>query len=76
MYQTNFNLLKNNLDLLSKSYILKYINILKFFNVESLTNLQQFCFAHGDAPRGSNLVNWLKIRQKGAHTGYFCFCQI
>ena len=33
-------------------------------NVESLTNLQHFCFAHSDASRGSNLTNCLKIRRK------------
>ena len=44
-------------------YILKYINILKFFNVESLTNRREFYFAGCDGPRGSNPPKWNKMEQ-------------
>ena len=45
--------------------------ILKFFNVESLTNQREFYFAGRDGPRGSNPPKWNKMEQSIDHLSAF-----
>ena len=45
--------------------------MLKFFNVESLTNQREFYFAGRDGPRGSNPPKWNKMEQSIGHLSAF-----
>ena len=62
--EISFELISNTNVRYARRISSKYFWKISSENVESLTNLQQFCFAQGDVSRGSNLVNWLKIRQR------------